>query len=259
MDKSFVSPFLFDIKRSEVKGPILQFQSTILQKEDIKKLLNTLNKACGETSIPEARLDKAFDVWFPTLEEELNKIKEVTDEPEEGKKVETNKVHNAEILEEILDLSRNNQKLLRSPDSKLQENMETLTKLMHEHVIRADRNMEMEFKRISRKMHPMFIEEIMHITMKNGKSYYGILIALSFFKNEFPWIYDLGRELVDTLKSKVTKDKKIEAVSEFKEMLELSLGHPMMRDLYGTRKDSLIYNKELPYVLNRCLDRLIEE
>ena len=44
MDKSFVSPFLFDIKRSEVNGPILQFQSTIFQKEDLKKLVSTLNK-----------------------------------------------------------------------------------------------------------------------------------------------------------------------------------------------------------------------
>jgi len=28
MDKAFVSPFLFDIKRSEVDGPILQFQTS---------------------------------------------------------------------------------------------------------------------------------------------------------------------------------------------------------------------------------------
>lgn len=79
MDKSFVSPFLFDIKRSEVDGPILQFQSTIFQKEDIKKLVKTLNKACGESSITDARLEKAFEVWFPTLEEELNKLKDIKD------------------------------------------------------------------------------------------------------------------------------------------------------------------------------------
>src|ERR1700744_3338928 len=68
MDKAFVSPFLFDIKRSEVDGPILQFQSTVFQKEDIKKLVNTLNKACGEGSIADGRLDKTFEVWYPTLE-----------------------------------------------------------------------------------------------------------------------------------------------------------------------------------------------
>ncbi|HMJ46881.1 MAG TPA: hypothetical protein VK498_06095 [Ferruginibacter sp.] len=118
MDKSFVSPFLYDVKRSEVNGPILQFQSTIFHKDDIKKLIKTLNKACGENSIPENRLDKAFEVWYPTLEQELNKLKGVKDDAEDSKKQEESKVHTSEILEEILDLSRNNQKLLRNPDPK---------------------------------------------------------------------------------------------------------------------------------------------
>lgn len=68
MEKSFVTPFLFDIKRSEVKGPILQFQSTIFEKDDIKKMVKTLNKACGDSGISESRLEKSFDVWYPNLE-----------------------------------------------------------------------------------------------------------------------------------------------------------------------------------------------
>jgi len=80
MDKSFVSPFLFDIKRSEVDGPILQFQSTIFEKEDIQKLVRTLNKACGENGLSEERLGKAFSVWYPTLENDLNAIDGQADE-----------------------------------------------------------------------------------------------------------------------------------------------------------------------------------
>ena len=34
--------FLFDIKRSEVQGPILQFQSTIFEKDDIKKMVKNV-------------------------------------------------------------------------------------------------------------------------------------------------------------------------------------------------------------------------
>ena len=75
MDKSFVTPFLFDIIRSEVDGPILQFQSTIFEKEDLKKLVNTLNKACDKDILPPERLSKAFEVWYPTLETELNALK----------------------------------------------------------------------------------------------------------------------------------------------------------------------------------------
>ena len=56
MDKAYVAPFLFDIMRSEVDGPIAQFQSTIFDKEDIKKLITMLNEACGKDRLPDKRL-----------------------------------------------------------------------------------------------------------------------------------------------------------------------------------------------------------
>ncbi|WP_288447430.1 TIR domain-containing protein [uncultured Chryseobacterium sp.] len=113
LDKSFVSPFLFDIKRSEIKGPILQFQSTIIDKADILKLVNTINKACGEEKLKDDRLEKAFDVWYPKLEENLNSIVKPTESPKE----EVKRENNLEILEEILELSRSNQRILTTPDS----------------------------------------------------------------------------------------------------------------------------------------------
>ena len=156
MDKSFVSPFLFDIKRSEVDGPILQFQSTIFQKEDIHKLLKSLNKACGEASIPEAMLNKAFEVWYPTLEEELNKIKGIQDETEVTDSPKDLSPAYSEILEEILDLSRNNQKLLRTTDPKLYESLEQLKLLAQEQIERTERNSELELKRTARRFQPCF-------------------------------------------------------------------------------------------------------
>ena len=114
MEKSFVTPFLFDIKRSEVQGPILQFQSTIFQKDDIKKMVQTLNKACGDAGISEQRLDKSFDVWYPTLEQELIELRDKSSNKDEDVAPEDVN-HSSEILEEILELSRDNQKLLRNP------------------------------------------------------------------------------------------------------------------------------------------------
>jgi hypothetical protein len=256
MDKSFVSPFLFDIKRSEVNGPILQFQSTIFQKDDIKKLLNTLNKACGEGSITDARLEKAFDVWYPTLEQELNNLKNVQDESDEHNKKEESKVHTSEILEEILDLSRNNQKLLRNPEPKIIENIEEIKKLMIDQYVRYEKNDDL--KRMSKRFHPMFIEDVLHMPSKNGNNYFGFLITLSFFKNDFPWIYDLGKELINILKSKSEKEAKIEAVEEFNAMLEHTMGHPLIREMFGMKKDNMMYLKELPYVINRYLDHILQ-
>ena len=34
IDKSDVAPFLFNVKRSEVQGPLLQFQSTVYEKNE---------------------------------------------------------------------------------------------------------------------------------------------------------------------------------------------------------------------------------
>lgn len=177
MDKAFVSPFLFDIKRSEVKGPILQFQSTIFQKDDIKKLVCTLNRACGDGNITETRLNKAFEVWFPTLEEELNKIKDVKEDSDSVPNKNAILSHSAEILEEILDLSRNNQKLLRNPDKKTYESIEELKKLTQEQINRLERNSEMAMRQTFRKFQPMFLDELMHIGMRDGKRSYGFLIA----------------------------------------------------------------------------------
>ncbi len=256
MDKAFVSPFLFDIKRSEVDGPILQFQSTIFQKEDIKKLVKTLNKACGEQSITDARLEKAFEVWFPTLEEELNKLKDIADEP---KKSDEQNGYSSEILEEILDLSRNNQKLLRNPDPKLTESIENISQNIKEQRNYMRHNSDADVKRMSRKFHPMMIEELMHMMPKSKSNHYGFLIALSLFRNDFPWIYDAGKELVDILKSKSSKTSKREAVSEFKQLMEITTEHPMMREMSGMRKESRMYMREIPHMMMRFIDKIDEE
>ncbi|SDR99292.1 TIR domain-containing protein [Mucilaginibacter mallensis] len=255
INKSFVSPFLFDIKSSEIDGPILQFQSTIFEKEDLRKLLNTLNKACGDTAIAPVMLEKAFDKWYPNLEEDLNKIKSEEDDSEDGTKKVEKRIHTSEMLEEILDLSRDNQKLLRSPDSK-QINFDELKNIIQEQLFRVERNYEMDARRMSRKFNPMFLDEIMHSSIRGEKNPYGFLIALSFFKADFPWIYDVGKETFNVIKSKASKDIKVEAVSYFKEMLEFTLHHPIMRDIYGNKKD-FIFFKEMPFFLSNYLDELI--
>lgn len=115
IDKSYVSPFLYGVKRSEIDGPILQFQSTIVQKTDILKLLKSLNKACGEEQLAENLLERSFEVWYPRLKAQLDEIPK--EEPTD--KSVTNEVGdgvNNEILEEILELTRTQHKILRDPE-----------------------------------------------------------------------------------------------------------------------------------------------
>jgi hypothetical protein len=119
IDKALVAPFLFDIKRSEVQGPLLQFQSTINDKVDVLKLLVSLNGAMNDNErLDEASLKKSFEVWWPELEKALNAVPEVeekTKAPEKGSKFAQTEA----ILEEILELARSQQRILRSPQELL--------------------------------------------------------------------------------------------------------------------------------------------
>lgn len=118
VEKSRVCPFLFRIKRSDVEGPILQYQSTIHDKEDVFKLIKAINEACGDHGIEEIRLEKTFDVWWPKLDEELDAIEEIKAEiADNEKKPEEINGYVSRVLEEVLDISRTNQKLLRDPST----------------------------------------------------------------------------------------------------------------------------------------------
>lgn len=254
MEKSFVTPFLFDIKRSEVKGPILQFQSTIFDKDDIKKMVKTLNKACGDLGIPETRLDKSFDVWYPTLEKGLNELKTATSTVDKSE-VEKESAYSSEILEEILELSRDNQKLLKSPDLKLYDDMEKVKEFLSE-ISKRNEVMYNQKKR-NKKYNAILFEDAIH--MFNGKGIYGFLMVLSLFKEDFPWIYEMGKELADMLRSKKDFDEKSIAIRNFREMVDYTFSHSMIRELFGYDRESIMFMKDLPYLLMRYLDDIVEQ
>ena len=117
LDKSYVSPFLFDIKRSEVQGPLLQFQSTVCEKEDVRKLLESVNAhATDPEKLASTGLLRAFDVWWVQLEAALKRLQEAG--PDATKKKGPSSRQEA-VLEEILDLVRTQQKILRDPETLL--------------------------------------------------------------------------------------------------------------------------------------------
>lgn len=118
IDKSHVTPFLFDLKRSDVQGPLLQFQSTILEGDDILKLLQSINNRATETErLRDETLRKSFEVWWPHLE---NSLTAVTFPPDvQANAVISDKDKSQDILEELLDLARGQQRLLTTPPALL--------------------------------------------------------------------------------------------------------------------------------------------
>lgn len=257
MDKAFVSPFLFDIKRSEVNGPILQFQSTIFEKEDIQKLVKTLNRACGDNGLNDERLAKAFNVWYPTLENELKVISTNTEiNHEQDDQSNSGLPNHHDILEEILELSRSNQKLIRNPDGAFGAQLEETRQTTKEILSRIDRA-DFAASRRGRRFHPMMVEELMHSSARSSDTLIGLQMTLALIRSDLPWIYESGMEVIKILKSRESKENKNIAMMEFYKILELSFEHPLMREQFSGSKEFYMLAKDLPHVLMRSFERAL--
>jgi hypothetical protein len=90
---------LIDLKTSDVTGPLSQFQSVIMEREGIWKLISDVNKAGTSPSGDEGSLEMRFEALWPKMETELsNANQRVGAIPQERS--------DREIIEEILALVR---------------------------------------------------------------------------------------------------------------------------------------------------------
>ncbi|MBQ7718172.1 MAG: toll/interleukin-1 receptor domain-containing protein [Clostridia bacterium] len=256
IDNSYVAPLLFDVKPSELKGsPISQFQSTSFTIEDMKRLIETLNTAAGNC-LNTSRLNKAFELCYPDLEKTIKELREKPCEKDEETEQTPNSL-DSNILEELLETARNTQRLLGNTDSKLYGNLDDVNKKVDEIIDRLERQRDIDIRRATRKIRPMLIEELSFDSYDSEIFPYNVLMVLSIFKDDIPWLYDAGAELVRTLESNTARKTKSEAVKKFINVLEYTCGHPIFREILGTRKD-LMRLRELPMFLERTLERYIE-
>lgn len=115
IDKSKVCPFLFNLLPSEISNsPILQFQMTSVDRDDMYKLFQSMNKALGENALEETRLKKMFELSWNEIDTALKGIEDIS--TEEGEKKKGKSLDQQKILEEMLDLLRSQQVMLRDPE-----------------------------------------------------------------------------------------------------------------------------------------------
>jgi len=175
LDKANVTPFLIDIKRSEVQGPLLQFQSVVIDKDEISKLLKSINQKIAEKSrLRETLLEKAYDVWWPELERQLREVETSAFELAGPQAVPDEKT---KILEELLELTRQQQRILNNPEV-------LLPPAYLDFVLRSntDRWEEREFRirHEMREMHEIFLrlDHQLH-ALSDGRPELGELASLA--------------------------------------------------------------------------------
>ena len=113
-------------------------------------------------------------------------------------------------------------------------------------------------KRRRRKFHPMMFEEIMHFGMEKEDPNLGFLIMISFMKEDFPWVYEIGLETYKGLKSSKSKAEKRKLIESFERTVEMT-GHPIFRELYGKSEEAYMFSKEIRHFMHRFLDRYFND
>ncbi len=100
---AYVWTLLLDIKPADVQPPLGSFQHTTRAKDDIRKLVHTINSAVqeeGERGPSETILNSLFDKLWSELEEQLQKI------AAQPSAVVASTRSDSEILQEILEIVR---------------------------------------------------------------------------------------------------------------------------------------------------------
>ena len=123
---------------------------------------------------------------------------------------------------------------------------------------RIENRVDPEFRRRKMRFHPMMMEELLHFG-KGANSHIPILMALSIFKNDFPWIYEIGNETLKILQSKKSPKEKDISVREFLEIMEFTFHHPMMREMTMHSKEYHMLFRDTQHIFEKYFHRYLHE
>lgn len=110
LDNSRLCSILFGMDNADLSGPLTTFQTTAFEKNDFRKLMQSINDAGGENKLSRETFEEVFEMWWPRLETRVASLM-----AKDGSEDRTELRDDREILEEILSLSRLSARRDRSP------------------------------------------------------------------------------------------------------------------------------------------------
>jgi hypothetical protein len=116
LEKSRVTPFLVGMRPAQLAGPLIQFQATVAQKEDVWKLVKSLNDQFEDTRLDEAKLRRGFEKFWSDLEAGIAAAIKNHSEASKEKPVRRDP---AETSEEILELIRAQHRMITDLSAQL--------------------------------------------------------------------------------------------------------------------------------------------
>jgi hypothetical protein len=100
---SRIIPYLYEVKPTDIIGPLSQFQAIKVDKTDTKKMIDTISFYCsnvGENPPTQEVIDDSFNKWWEDYWEKLSKINPSSTIEKPKRSIEN-------VVEEILQLQRN--------------------------------------------------------------------------------------------------------------------------------------------------------
>jgi hypothetical protein len=67
-ERTYVCPYLIELKPTDIVGPLKEFQLTKTDREDTFRLTQSMNQALGEQALSDEKLKTSFNKWWPDLE-----------------------------------------------------------------------------------------------------------------------------------------------------------------------------------------------
>lgn len=166
LKESKVIPLLLDHEFRDITGPLTQFQAKKVEKSDLEDVVRSINQEAGADAEPAERMTKLFELLWPDLEEKLSEI------PEQETSARRNRPQ-SEVLEELVGS-------VRALDSRFRE--------------MSDMPPDFSFRRRRRRMPPFMLDEIAHMIGEEPGDPIVLLMGASMFRDEMPWLYELGVE-----------------------------------------------------------------
>ncbi len=118
--------------------------------------------------------------------------------------------------------------------------------------MRMDERSERINHRRSRMFHPEMMFEIGHMLGGDGENGIGILVLASTFRDELPWLYELGVQAYRAMNTDRPENAR-DSLRQFSRACELVGHHPIFRDMIRNREIHIVIRE-----MDTYLDRLIK-
>lgn len=205
IDDGRVIPLLLDIEKSDLSGPLTQFQAEKVDESGVRKLAESLNKATSDPISTET-LGTLFDALWPKFEEKIATIRASGLSPKKQRP-------QGEILEELV-------AGVRSVEMRVRDVLEE----------GGDPRM-----RRRRRFHPEMIMEMTHRMMSAPDDPIQLLIVASFLKDDAPWLYEIAQETYRTIRAG-DPDAAVAAIRRYKEAVDMLRRGPYLEMMGGDSK-----------------------